>query len=678
NTNPNTPTAAQLATHAGYDAPAQACVTGTSRPLVRYDYPWFKAVLTDPDGTNGGSLSAVFSLQKLVSGAWTPMTGWPKTKSGIAPGAKAEVQLTTRVASGDVYRWQVQTKDGLGGASLLSPWCEFYSDSTPPAFTPKVAAADGLYLESPPLGTNTDTRGGAGYSGKFTFSANGATDVYDYVYKLANGPEMVAKAPALGGSVTVWVTPGIGDNVLTVRSRDQAGNSSAPYDYIFAVKEYSAPKAVWKMDEGTGSTLATTPAGGPSITLNNATWSEGWVHGTPKNQAPDRAVTFNALNKSWGATSTAPPIDSSRSFSVAAWARVRVKDTFGSVVAVDGANNGAWQLQRDKGGNWYFHTFSADSPTHVRTSVGSSQLAAADSWQHITGVYDAGLKEIRLYVNGVLAGRQPLNSLWSSTGIMQIGRVKYNGVLSNYFDGEIDDVRLWDRVVDPDMDLAPIVQPVLVGQWDMEDVDEDAPRQQGDLSPFQRPVTLTDAPSATFCRNEGAGLSTGLCLDGVSGTAMTDGQVLRTEGSWTVAAWVKPTAFNGYQTVLSQCGVWRCAFYLQRQNNAPASWAIVLPDNDMPDPYTNYNFVKWSGTPVLNEWVHLAATYDSAKRELKLYVNGVLAGTKTGLPPTWESTGPLRIGSADLGNYVTGSIDMVRVWQGVLTDAEIVGIAGEV
>ncbi|MGN9807088.1 LamG domain-containing protein [Micromonospora sp. L32] len=675
NTDPNTPTAGQLTTHATYEGPGEACVIGANRPMIRGDYPWLKAILTDLDGSNGGKLSGVFNLQKWTGSAWAPVSGWPRTVAGVSPNAKAEIKFGP-IADGEQYRWQVQTKDTLGGASLQSPWCELYADYSPPAFRPKVTAADGLYLESVPVGTNDSPRGAKGLSGQFTFSANGAPDVYDYVYWLGqSGPQRVAKAPSLGGSVTVWVTPTERlDNTLFVRSRDQAGNQSAIYEYVFLAGDPTAPTAVWGMDEGSGTAQATTPAGGPVINLyNNPQWSDGWVTGTHKTKGRQRAVSFG-YGKGWGATTTKPPIDSSHSFSVSAWARVWSTNTFGSVVAASGSNNGAWQLQRDKGGSWYFHTFSADSPTHTRTSVAASPPAAVNVWQHITGVYDAGLGEIRIYVNGVEAGKQPLSSLWSSTGVMQIGRVHYNGVQSNYFEGEIDDVRLWDRVIDPDEDLEPILKPVLVGEWDMEDPNNPAPRQQADTSGYNRPVTLSEpATAADFCA-DGYNFTTGLCLDGTSGTADTAGQVLRTEGSWTVMARVKPSAFTAYHTVLSQCGTARCAFYLQRQNNAPASWAIVVPDKDASTGVV-YTTVKWGGTPTLNQWVHLAATYDSAQRKLDLYINGAPAGVVENVPPAWPSTGRLRIGSSDSGDHFKGVIDDVQVWQGALDPSLINSLA---
>ncbi|GAB3150827.1 LamG domain-containing protein [Micromonospora sonneratiae] len=674
NTPPSTPTAAQLAIHADYTAAGQPCATGTDRPVVRSKSPWLKAKLTDPDGTNGGKLSGVFTVQQWDGSAWVGITGWPQTKSGVVHGTNAEIQFSSNVTGR--FRWQVQTLDTLGGASGLSPWCEFDNDDTPPGAIPSVTPADGMYLESPPRGTNQDLRGALGFSGQFTLGAGGDPDVYDYVYQLDGGMEMTVPAANPGGAATVWVTPThIGANVLTVRSRDQAGNRSDPYDYVFLVGEATAPKAVWSLNEGSGWTLRTSPVGGPDVTLvNGPTWADGRSLGNHEANGRDRAVWFNGVDE-YGATAVSPSIDWSRSFSVAAWARPFQSGTFAAVVGPSGAHNGPWKLQRDKNGLWWFHTFSADNLTHVRTSVSSPQPAAIKAWQHVAGVYDAGLKQIRIYVDGALVNTQPLGSLWASDAIMQIGRVRYNDTEGNYFHGDIDDIRLWDRVIDPDLDLQPLVAPVLAGQWEMEDYDEEAPRQVTDDAPYRRSLTLTDSPSAQWCEN-GYNYSLALCFDGLSGMAQTDGPVLRTDDSYTVSAWVKPTAFGSFPTVVSQCGVERCAFYLQRQNTSPASWAIVLPDTDLLSTSTYYT-AKWSGTPSLDDWVHLAATYNAVRAEIKLYVNGVLVATTSGIPTRWQAGGTFRIGHSDSGSSVEGAVDRVRAWVGVLSDADILALANE-
>lgn len=674
NTNPNTPTASQLSTHADYTAPAQACVTGASRPMVRADFPWLKAVLTDQDGTNGGSLSGVFTVQKWNGTAWAAVTGWPKTDAGVANGAKAEVQFTTKTINGEQYRWQVQTKDTLGGASGASAWCEFYIDYSAPAATPTVAPTDGLYLESPPLGTNQDVRGSIGYSGRFTFSANGATDVYDYVYQIAGGSQMIVSAPTLGGSATVWVTPNsIGENVLTVRSRDQAGNASAPYDYVFLVDTASAPKAAWAMNEGAGTTLGNQISGGPSATLTNgANWSESRLLGTHKTKGQDFAVGFDGVDDM--ATTPGLVLDTSRSFSVSAWARTDTISGSHVVLSQPGTNRSPFELQYyPTTQKWCFVTYSADA---VNSNATTSPACAAATvrvglWTHLTAVYDVSASsQLSLYVNGVKDGTGSSAPMWASTGPFTIGAAR-NGTPAARFKGAIDDVRVWNRVVEPALDLAPLVEPVLTGQWEMEDYDEEAPRQEGDGSGFQRPVNLVDAPAAQWTA-EGYNFSSGLALDGVTGAANSAVPVVRTDQSFTVSAWVKPTSLN-HQTVLAQDGQNWSAFYLML-NGPTHQWVLTMPTADTSTVGWQANYS--TSLAQLDTWTHLAAVYDAQARQLKLYVNGVPEAIRTNTTG-WHGGSAFHIGRAIGGNHTAGSIDRVRIWAGARSEAEISALSQE-
>jgi hypothetical protein len=71
-----------------------------------------------------------------------------------------------------------------------------------------------------------------------------------------------------------------------------------------------------------------------------------------------------------------------------------------------------------------------------------------------------------------------------------------------------------------------------------------------------------------------------------------------------------------------------------------------------------------------NTWTHLAATYDGTNQ--KLYVNGVLAGSRPQAGTVATSDGKLRIGGNSVwGEYFTGYIDEVRIYNRALTQAEI-------
>src|SRR5438874_8400922 len=72
----------------------------------------------------------------------------------------------------------------------------------------------------------------------------------------------------------------------------------------------------------------------------------------------------------------------------------------------------------------------------------------------------------------------------------------------------------------------------------------------------------------------------------------------------------------------------------------------------------------------LNTWTHLAGTYDGAT--LRFYVNGAQVTSRALTGSIVSSTAPLRIGGNSVwGEYFTGAIDDVRVYNRALSATEI-------
>src|SRR5258705_2022317 len=80
--------------------------------------------------------------------------------------------------------------------------------------------------------------------------------------------------------------------------------------------------------------------------------------------------------------------------------------------------------------------------------------------------------------------------------------------------------------------------------------------------------------------------------------------------------------------------------------------------------------VAGAGALPLNTWSHLAGTYDGAR--LRLYVNGTQVASQAFTGSIATSTGALRIGGNGVwGEYSTGRIDEVRIYNRALATAEI-------
>ena len=89
--------------------------------------------------------------------------------------------------------------------------------------------------------------------------------------------------------------------------------------------------------------------------------------------------------------------------------------------------------------------------------------------------------------------------------------------------------------------------------------------------------------------------------------------------------------------------------------------------------YNNGNWTYSSGTIPLNQWVHVAVTYNSGT--LSFYMNGALLSTHTSPALTFGSGGNINIGRQDPSscrcNEFDGNIDELRIWNVTRTQSEI-------
>jgi chitodextrinase len=155
----------------------------------------------------------------------------------------------------------------------------------------------------------------------------------------------------------------------------------------------------------------------------------------------------------------------------------------------------------------------------------------------------------------------------------------------------------------------------------------------------------------------------GLSFNGTNATVrIPDDPGLHLSTAMTLEAWVNPSAVTS---------AWRDVIYkgndnyflmgTTSQSGRPSVGGIFGTAN-----VNNYGL----STLALNTWSHLAGTYDGTT--LRLYVNGtqVASTPRTGLIAS--STNPLEIGGDSIfGQYFTGLIDEVRVYNVALSPAQI-------
>ncbi|MBL7942694.1 MAG: hypothetical protein JNM00_08000, partial [Flavobacteriales bacterium] len=130
---------------------------------------------------------------------------------------------------------------------------------------------------------------------------------------------------------------------------------------------------------------------------------------------------------------------------------------------------------------------------------------------------------------------------------------------------------------------------------------------------------------------------------------------LPSSSSFTKEAWVLPTSSNTYQAVVFSNSNPLWLVDLRPTCGDINSWYQIQDPNPLP----------------LNQWSHIAMTYDHSLNQMKLYTNGELVGTFSTQYGTWNGYNQY-VGSYDGGNYFFGGkMDDVRMWNYARTETEI-------
>lgn len=149
--------------------------------------------------------------------------------------------------------------------------------------------------------------------------------------------------------------------------------------------------------------------------------------------------------------------------------------------------------------------------------------------------------------------------------------------------------------------------------------------------------------------------------------------VLNISHAITIETWINPTFPLGVQDVVSKSSVGVNSGYIfPRTSDGWANVEFLLYINGqgwqtLSVPYTNN-----SATPInLNEWHHLAATYDGYT--MKIYIDGNLYGTKSFAGSIAVNNNNLTISGQTgfVGEFFDGKVDDVRIWNRALTQCEI-------
>jgi hypothetical protein len=190
--------------------------------------------------------------------------------------------------------------------------------------------------------------------------------------------------------------------------------------------------AYWTFDEGQGKTAHDLSGNGLDGTLNG---SPKWVNGQLGG-----ALDFNG-SSDFVEIPQNPRLSITGAITIAAWTNMRANSSGEMAIVSKGgwaANDLPYELTEERGGVifWQFYNDAG------RDSC-SPNSPSAGEWHHIAATYDG--KVFKCYIDGVLgeewayAGAMPQNTASVTIGCRSRG--------GTFFNGMIDDVRLYDRAL---------------------------------------------------------------------------------------------------------------------------------------------------------------------------------------------------------------------------------------
>lgn len=644
-------------------------------------YPAAQAKASDPDGTERG-LSVQFFVAK--KGAALPTD--PTMSKAATSGATATVAVPTRVGlvENQAYQMSAKTYDGLD-YSDWSAGCTFTIDSTGPQAPPTVTSSD--YPEC--ASDSCDAAGGIGKSGTFTLGAHGVSDIVQYRYWFDGGPKVTTAAVSKGGGATVSINPPPMEHVLHladlkrggvrtlhVVSVDQAGRESPEYTSGtgddstagFLLKAGPAPEQAgrWKLDEAAGSTtVADSTSFGHHLTAAGTTASTAGSGdgGRAFSFAPTGTLQGDLVSDLLGSRTTAAVVRISAANGESSIVR---HTSFGDPfrqddLYVDGATKKVCYRVR------VGQTTAANPPARGEWKACSAEPITLNTWVRVAGGFDTMRREVFVSVDGLRTTSTTVAAFTATA----TGTGGYTAIGNKTLTGAVDDVQVWNRLLEP-REVGALAA-VEAGRWDLDGATDDTTSHPAKhpFSPFGQP---DDGWNDVGHSADDLG---SVYLAGASGMNTTGG-VLRTDESFSVSAWVSLDSVPARNmTVVSQDGSQQSAFFLgTRIYSGVPKWAFAMENADSA---TTVVFTHTYGDPITDDdtgaWVHLVGVYDASAQTQTLYVNGISAMTAD-RTARWNAAGTFNIGkakytpaggTAHTADRVAGSIDAVRAYAGVLT-----------
>ncbi|MCF6175695.1 MAG: LamG domain-containing protein [Victivallaceae bacterium] len=358
-----------------------------------------------------------------------------------------------------------------------------------------------------------------------------------------------------------------------------------------------------------------------------------------------KAIELNGTDQ-YITISDADTLDITSQLTLSAWIKRDTNNGYDMIVG----KSRAYIFAVDSSNKLYFNLYDGSA---WRAAAYSNSVIQTGVWTHVAATYSKSDGEVKIYIDGQLDKTTTITSPFSidvNNYTVEVGRTWSSWM----FDGSIDDVKIFDITLNESQlnDIQIRESNVMWLKFGY------ATGNLRDSSGNINDGTLQG--NATY----GSGYyKQGLSLSGNSGdyAYVSDNQTLRVNAGVTLSAWIKMTTTNNYDMIVGK------------------NQAYLLAVDNYDNLYFNiYNGSSWVGATYSSTkiqpdiWTHVAATYDKATGEIKIYIDGMLNNTKTITSSSISAnTQRVEIGRVWGGWEFGGSIDDVMIHNRALNGLEI-------
>lgn len=410
----------------------------------------------------------------------------------------------------------------------------------------------------------------------------------------------------------------------------------------------------WKMDETSGNA---TDSSGNGITLTD-TNTVAFTSGKFGNGGD-----FESGNAEYQYTADNATLSIIGSLTLAAWIRpesTTASTHFDIIGKWDGSNES--YLLAQYGDELRFYLDS--SSNYLETTTANLSTA---NWYHVAASYAATDQQAKIFVNGVeqavtTTGNVP-SSIGDDSGRLQIGAEDTTGGAANYYDGIIDDARIYTRALSP----AEVQQ---LYNWSAKPVVYyDLNENTGTTSVVDKSgngYTGTMNGSMTGAAWQPGKYGSALRFSGSSQYLSNNSQVVA-DYPFTLEAWVKTTGYGTIAALTDSSSSGATAVYYSITVQNPTGQARLSVDDN-----TTAN--GFNSTTAINDgnWHHVAGVLHSATLR-EIYVDGKLENSSTASVSYNTNIDSIIVGcNPTVVDCLAGTIDEVRVYNYACTPAQII------